>query len=140
MAKGLKSVIRYHEWIVDEKRRALGQLLEREEQLVAERVAQDEELVIERDQARADPAGTGSTFTPYLQAWEMRRDRTEAMLADTRALIDQARDDLADAFKELKTYEIAQKAREEAERKELARREQMVLDEIAQTLHLRKGQ
>jgi flagellar biosynthesis chaperone FliJ len=53
-------------------------------------------------------------------------------------MIDAARDELAEAYRRLKTFEVTQEQREDAEEKEFNRREQIDLDEIGLNLHRRR--
>ena len=61
-----------------------------------------------------------------------KKDELEKMIADLQNEINAARDDLADAFRELKVYEVLQEQHEQAEKLENDRKEQKYLDEIAQ--------
>jgi flagellar FliJ protein len=136
-AKGLKTLIRLSKFTVDEKRRTLTALQEREEQILAEIEAAERQLQHEQQVARDDPAA-GMYFGRFLTAWKERRAALEQALAAVRRQVEQARDELSEAFRELKTYEVTQANRERREREELDRKEQIFLDEIGQNTHLRR--
>ena len=137
MGRGdLKGVIRLHKFRVDEKRRALGELLAAEAELIARLSAMDAELERERQAAQSEEAGF--TFEAYYQHYRQRRAQIEGMLVELRERLDAAQDDLAESFKELKTFEISQENREKRDAAERERKEQIQLDEIAQQLHRRR--
>lgn len=136
--KSLKTLIRLGKWTVDEKRRVLAALYEREDRLVAAIDAMDRQFLAERATAAADPLGAGITFPPYAQHYRRRREEALRQLEGLRREIEVARDDLAESYRTLKTYEIASKQRIARERAEAEHKEQLVLDEIGQTLHRRR--
>jgi flagellar export protein FliJ len=139
MAKGLHSLIRLHKWQVDERRRVLGALLAREEELLEQARQMELELAREQEVAKHDVLAARN-FDAYLKAFIERRERLQRQTALVRDEILLAREDLAEAFRTLKTYELTQKAREKREREEADRREQANLDEVAANLHRRQTQ
>lgn len=138
MAKGLKGVIRLRKWDVDEKRRILRQLQDREDQILDFMRQLQEQVKAEADLARRDTTGAGFTFAAYAQWARKQRQDLEAVLGHVRREIEQAQDAVAQAFKELKTFEIAQANREAAARLEQDRKTQIMLDDIGQEAHRRK--
>lgn len=139
-AKGLKTLIRLAKFDVDEKRRVLAALQNREEAILADIAAADAQLEFERQAAAADPAGVGFIFSNFLQAWKGRRADLVRNLDMVRKEIEVARDDLAEAFRQQKSYEVTQANREKREREEEAHKEQIVLDEIGLTQFRRRHQ
>lgn len=135
--KGLKGLIRLHKHQVDEKRRALADLERTEQDILDRQKALREELVREQSAVRQDPA-LGITLGPYLMHYKDQQERLAQSLVNIRKAIDAARDDLSDAFKELKTYEITQANRDVREKRERDLKEQAVQDEIGLTLHRRR--
>jgi flagellar export protein FliJ len=137
-AKDLHTLIRLRKWEVDEKQRAVAALLRREEAVLAAQRALAEE--IEREKAFVGQADVQATFTfsAYLERCEERRQDMDKALAEVRHMIDAARDELAEAYRRLKTFEVTQEQREDAEEKEFNRREQIDLDEIGLNLHRRR--
>ncbi len=138
MAKGLTTLIRLSKFNVDEKRRALTALQIREDEIIASLAAGEKQLVEEQRVAAADATGAGFLYGNYANAWLDRRDQLRKTLASVRQQVEIARDDLAEAFREQKTYEITQTNREKRAREEADRKEQAFLDEIGLNLYRRK--
>ncbi|SDH51692.1 flagellar FliJ family protein [Roseospirillum parvum] len=139
MARDLATVIRLRQWEVDEQRRALAEWLAAEQRALDLQAALAEGLKAEQRIAAGNPMTSGLTYGPFATAYLAKQEELAQALANTRARIQQTQDRLAETFKELKTFEIAQAARDERARKELARKDQMVLDEVALNLHRRQG-
>lgn len=139
-AKGLKTLIRLSKFNVDEKRRMLTALQAREDHILEEIRAGEEQLKREQELAAHDATGIGFAYGAFHQAWMRRRDLMHQALAAVRAEIEAAREELAEAFRELKTYEVTQANREKREREEADRKEQIFLDEVGLTMHRRKGE
>jgi flagellar export protein FliJ len=137
-AKGLKTLIRLSKFNVDEKRRMLTALQTREDEIIAEILREEEQLKVEQQLAAEDSTGIGFAYGAYHQAWMQRREALFQALHAVRAQIEVARDELAEAFREQKTYEVTQANREKREQEELDRKEQIFLDEVGQTMHRRK--
>ncbi len=134
----LKTIIRVRKWEVDEKRRELGALLAEEAALLSRRTALDEEVLAENACAREHVREADFTLGSYAARAHSRRLQLDAALAEANRRVEAARDELAQMFKDLKTFELAQEARDEAERKERDRKEQVVMDEIGLELFRRK--
>lgn len=137
-AKGLKTLIRLSKFSVDEKRRALTALQAREDEILEFIRQAEAQLVYEQRAALADPGGVGFAFPAFYKAWTHRREQMEGLLTQVRRQIETARDELAEAFREQKTYEVTQQQREKREQEELDRKEQAFLDEIGLNIHRRK--
>src|SRR5262245_33546501 len=120
--KDLYTLIRLRKWEVDERQRALATLLRREEAVLAAQRALAEEIAQEKAfGGRAEVLET-FTFSAYLDRCEERRLEMENALDEVRKLIEEARDQLAEAYRRLKTFEVTQEQREDAEEKEFNRR------------------
>lgn len=140
MAKtDLHTLIRVRKWDVEEKQRALGALLRNEEQLLEFSAALERELAEEKAFVSQSDPGHRMTFEPYVQRCRQRREEIEKAMAQLRQRIDAARDELAEAFRRLKTFEITQEVRDTAEAAEENRVEQLTLDEIGLELHRRRA-
>lgn len=138
----LKAIIRVRKWEVDEKRRELGLVLDQEAAIEDRQRALEAEVIRENaalpENIRAGGIGEAMTLGAYAaRALERRRALAEELDA-VRRRIEAMRDELADMFKDLKTFELAQEARELAARKEADRKEQIVLDEIGMDLFRRR--
>lgn len=139
-AKGLKTLIRLSKFNVDEKRRTLTALQNREDQVLAEIRSAEMRLAYEQKMAQDNPSTVGFAFPNFYRAWTQKRMALEQALMAVRQQIETARDELAEAFREQKTYEVTQANREKREREEADRKEQIFLDEVGLTMHRRKEQ
>ncbi|MBI2236854.1 MAG: flagellar FliJ family protein [Magnetospirillum sp.] len=130
MSKSIKTLIKLSKFNVDEKRRLLLALQEREEQIIAEIKRSEEQLAEEQRIAAEDSTGAGFAYGAYAKSWLGRREQLLRMLEAVRVEIVAARDAVAEAFSELKTYETVLKERERRAREEADRKEQTFLDEV----------
>lgn len=137
-SKGLKTLIRLSKFDVDEKRRMLTELQNREDIILEDIRQHDIRLKEEQSLAAQDATGIGYLYGSYHKQWMDQRDHHQIALMACRHMIEQARDVLADAYRQLKTYEITQKERDRKEREETDRKEQAFLDELGQQIHQRK--
>lgn len=134
----INTLIRVQSWSVDEQRRMLNQLLDREHVLIEDGERMDRQLLAEQQVAAADPAMAGFAYVAYAKNHRVRRDNLNTLLTALRVEIEQQREALSEAYRELKVLEEVQKNWLKAEQAEEARREQIDLDEIAQNLHRRQ--
>jgi len=136
VAKSLKNLIRLHEWQLDERRRELAveqkeldQLENALNRLLAE-VAKEQEIA-----RTAEDITIGASFGPFAQNAKEKRQTIEATIEIKEKQVEEARDNLAEAFKELKTFEISQANRDKEEALEQGRKDQNDLDEIGLNAH-----
>jgi flagellar FliJ protein len=135
--KDLSVLIRLRKWDVDERQRALGVILREEEHVIARQQSLENSLVREREfVGKADPSQR-VTFEAFVRRCIDARAALDQELFEVRKRIAVAQAELAEAYRRLKTFEISQKQRDAAEKKEEDRLEQINLDEIALTLHRR---
>ncbi len=118
---------------VDEKRRVLSALVEREENLLEQDAAQDRQLLHEQRTAAEDPTGAGATYAGYHQHHMRRKAEIHRAVLAVRKEIEAARQDLSESFRKQKSYQLAQDARLRREQEEADRKEQEFLDEVGQT-------
>ena len=136
--KDLHTLIRIRKWDVDEKQREVAILMRREEAILAAQddlkreMAQEAEFV-----GQAEVIQTTFTFSAYLARCDLRKATMAAALIEVRRLIEEARDELAEAYRRLKTFEVTQEQRDAAEEIELNRLDTIELDEIGLNLHRR---
>jgi len=138
MAKKLHTIIRYHQYQVDEKRRALGQLLGEVAALEQRASALEEEIIIEQKVASAEPEEAGYIYGAYAEAAIMRREYYADTISDVEKKISEAQEEVRQEFKDLKVFEITQNSRDEIENLEERRRDSALLDEIGQQSHQRR--
>ena len=137
MAKKLKTLIRLNKWTVDERRRELGVLLGREEELKAQLAALEQELLSEQKTAAEAPTLAGFGYGAYARRYLDHKAKLLQLLAAIAKEILAAQDRLAEAYRELKTVEEVEKNRAKKELAEANLKEQKMLDEIASTRHQR---
>ncbi len=129
MAKTLATLVKLHRFEVEEQQRALAQLNDLLDKITAEREQLDIEMAVER--AATGNLETLQALPIYIEAALDRARRMEKTRRDIEALIELARDELQRRFETLKSFELAEQAELERAKKELAKREQDDLDEIA---------
>lgn len=138
MAKNdLKTLIRVHQFELDEKRRQLGNLLRFEQSLENRKILLAKRFKEEEEAAKSDQTAA-LTFGAYVDWHIGETKRVECALADARQEIALMRDEIREAYQELKTFEITQENREKREAAELERKNNAVLDEIGLTLYRRR--
>lgn len=130
MAKGLETLIRLNEWSVDQKRRKLGELLRLIDGFEAEARKLEQDLVMEQAAAAADPNGAGFLYGNYADQVVARRSIIQISIQQLEKEADEARDEVSAAYRELKKFETALESRQKREAAELARKEQIAIDEI----------
>jgi len=134
----LRNLIRIYEWEVDEKRRALGELLRVVRELEGHRDRLLEELRSEQQIALSSPDEAAWCFSGYIESVIQQRERIAQAVEDTDRQIAAAQEGLADAYRELKKFEIAQENRDKSAERELNRKEQAILDEVGMNSYQRK--
>jgi flagellar export protein FliJ len=126
----LDSLIRLHRWQVDERRRQLAEL-----EALALKLRQELARLAEEHTNEQAAAGTSflarHVYPGYLRRAMERQKTLEQSLAETEAQTLAAREALAEAFQELKRYEVAQASRERLRISAAARRERLETDAIA---------
>ena len=126
----LKTIIRLQKWKLDEKRRALAELQNLAERLQAEIDRLKEEVAAERETARGN-VEYSFTYINYIQSAMERGKRLTQSLGQVEGQIAVATDEMAEAFQELKRYELAEEERLKREKEKLKRKEANMLDETA---------
>lgn len=136
--KGLPGMIRLNRWKVDEQRRKVTEL-----EMLAEELAQqatDLQNQIEREGRNAgDDVEARRAYSAFLQGALVRRDKLRVSIDELQTEISGAKDALADAYRELKSYEIAQANRDRREAQKQALRERVKMDEIGLGMYRRKA-
>lgn len=136
MMRNRDSLIRLHRFHVDEKRRKLAEL----ELMVQEFRARERELEaqVEAEQKKAGISDVAHFAYPmFAKSVIRRRQNILTSIADIEAQLDSAKEELSDAFRELKKYEVIENNRKSKIRKEVMRVEQAQLDEVALSIHRR---
>ena len=131
------SLLRLKRFRVDELKRRVATLDEMRADLEKKLGDLDDTVVRERQRASDSDIGR-LAFPSFLQSIEVRRkniQNTQKDLERERAL---QQDDLAAAFQDLKTFELAEEERVRRASEAEAKAGQSRLDEMAMTRHLRK--
>ena len=135
---GLAQLMRLQRWTLDEKRRQATDL-----ELLIERLIQDIaqlDAAVEREiEASRANVELQRALPGYRQVMKDRRARLDRSLRDLRGELDKLREQITEAFSELKKTEQTVKNREQRQRLAERRKEQAISDEIGLQLHRRKG-
>lgn len=135
--RGLSALIRLHRWQLDGKRRELADLERLEDQLIAEAQKLEDEVATEQEYAKESESG-GYAYAGFAQGVIERRKRIQASIDDIREQIEAKREEVADAYRELKRYEVTLAEREKRQKLETERRAQAALDEVSLIQHERR--
>ena len=127
------SLIRLKRFQVDEKRRQVAQI----EMMIAEfeRLAADLDQQILAEQQRSGIHDvTHFAYPTFARAAMQRRDNLRTSADELKEQLQDARDGLAEAYEDLKKFELLDERDGERERVTQAAREQAALDEAAQRI------
>jgi flagellar export protein FliJ len=127
--KAVSGLIRLHRWQLDEKRRNLGDLERMKEDFERQVARLDAEILAEQKVANDHEARFA--YGAYAQIAVQRRGTIQRSIADLTVQILAAREDVAQAFQEIKKYEILQEQRDRRTREWTTRKEQSSQDEMA---------
>jgi flagellar export protein FliJ len=130
------SLVRISRWHLDEKRQKLAELERLADRLRGDLRRLDEGIAAEQKLAEKDDMALRA-YPAYLEAELNRRQRLEKSIADVEQEIEAAREEVNDAFRELKKYELAQSNEQERLRNRRQRVEQQRSDEVGAQLHRR---
>lgn len=136
--KTLAKLIRYHRYLVDEKRREVKRLEERAVAIEQSIDRLDAQVVAERLSASQTEMGSAD-YGGFAQASLVRRASLIGDFNEASDAVEEARSALLDAFAELKRYEVSLERKEVHARQDRARLDQLELDEISLTGHRRNG-
>ncbi len=130
MTRSLTGIIRLHKWQVDEKRRQITELEVMKEEL------EDKLEKLTTNLAREQENLTKSNvvdinYASYASSVLKRQENLEASIMEIDVSIENMKDELAEAFKELKKYEIVEQRAIEREKEDQKRAEQDRLDEVS---------
>ncbi|WP_259780217.1 hypothetical protein [Aestuariispira ectoiniformans] len=137
MTKTLETLIRLHQLTLDERRRELKVIQEREDDLRRRIENLAKRLVKEQKSAQENPeyASAYSQFAYWARGENKRL--VEAIIA-LQPELENARDRMAEAFAEKKRVELTRDSRLEAEDTARKHREQIELDELGLQRHRRQ--
>ncbi len=127
--KGLDSLIRLHGWQLDEKQRHLVEL-ERLTQHLAAQIRGLEVEIKSEQQVAGSSTEAAMTYGDYARAAIGRREKLVASLAELQSQRVVAKEEVAEAYRELKKYELVKVRNQPLANKRRRRQEQQVLDEV----------
>lgn len=136
--KRYANLIRLNKWRVDERRRHLSELETLAQEMRGRLDRMNAELKAERDLAQENKS-VGHTYIAYAAAMNQRREMIQESITKIAEQIIAAREEVAEAYRELKKYEIVEQNRLRQSRQQEQRREQAVQDEIALNMYRRRG-
>ncbi len=121
-------IIRLRKWELDEKRRVLRQLQSEEDEVISRIEALDVEVSLQM----ANTASEASVLTMgnYLEGVRLKQEQFEHELAAKQEEIAELQDKVAEAFRELKTFEIAKERELKRAQDAEAKEEQDAFDEL----------
>jgi flagellar protein FliJ len=125
----LDSLIRLHRWQLDERRRDLATLEDLAAKLADERRRLDAEDERERTVASASPEAAFG-YAGYARGLIDRRRKLELSQEEAAAQIARAREALAEAYQDVKRYEIAAANRLKQQEQRDAKRQQQAMDDL----------
>ena len=128
MKSALKTLTRIQKFQIDEQRKILSELQEKQDILQAQLEQLNRDFEQEKEFARNN-AGVGD-FGAYVKRYMQQRENLEMQIAVLEKKIEHERDVMADMFKEQKTYVIVDDQRTKRAAKEEEQKMQKVLDEI----------
>ena len=133
---GLENLVRVHQWILDEKRQRLAGLQQLLDRMTGDLEIMEETLERERESAGKTLDGA-LAFQTFIPAALERRDKLRHSIANLEQEIEAARDEVGEAFQDLKKYQSAQDLQTRQEFDRRRRREQVSLDEMGVGLYRR---
>jgi flagellar export protein FliJ len=134
--KALDGLIRLHRWKLDEKRLKLAEL-ERLVGALGEEMRKLADAVTHEGVVASASAEASYGFGTYAAEAVERRRRLEQSLAEAEEQVRAASDEVAEAFRELKKFDVVKSRELRLAEERTRRREQATLDEIGLTLYRR---
>lgn len=135
--RGMTGMIRLHKWQLDEKRRNMVDLEKMKEDLLQNLVDLQEELIAEQKKV-SEASVVNIGYAAYAQQVMARRVNIVNSMVEIDVSIDNMKEQVAEAFKELKKYEVVEQRERERELTERNRRQQSEMDELAINMHRRR--
>ena len=127
----LEALVRVRRHAVEQKQKFLAELYKQADELEGQKETMLTTLAEERK--KVDEMGVEAVgyFGHYSEAVRGRVEDIDEAMKKLNRRIEIAREDMRDAFAELKKVEITQERREAEEEKELKKKESDIMDEVA---------
>ncbi len=136
MAKSLKVLQRIKKMELDELRRVLSDKIARQDEGKHKLQELNQQYEKEKEFAAQNPLLCD--FGKYTENYLKKKRALEQFIAALENEIEQLRNEMADIFKEEKTYNIIDEAREAQKQKEFNANEQKLLDEVGTNAYIKK--
>jgi flagellar export protein FliJ len=127
----LQALIRVRRHAVEQKQKILAELYKQADELEGQKETMITTLAEERKKVDEMGGAALGYFGHYSEAVRGRVEDIDEAMKKLNNRINIAREDMRDAFAELKKVEITQERREAEEDKELKKKESDLLDEVA---------
>jgi flagellar export protein FliJ len=134
--KGLPTLIRLRRQELDEKRRSLNDL-EQGENLLAHRIQSLDEEVKHEQEFAGGSEEVRFAYENFAAAAKVRREGLVDALTAQRVLVEEAREEVSEAFREFKKLDIAEQNNRRRAEEESERRDRIAADEIGLEIHRR---
>ena len=132
--KGLPTLIRMHQWKLEEMRRNLGELEGLRADL-EQRLRNLHAEHLEEQRIASSSAELGFTYNGYANSFIHRREKLHQSIAELEDALQEARGQVQEAYQEVKKYEIVHERTMRKEYDLEIRREQVALDEAGLQMH-----
>ncbi|MFC4348162.1 flagellar FliJ family protein [Kordiimonas lipolytica] len=132
----LANIIRLRKWELDEKRRRLADLQGEREEIVLAIETMEAEVVEQSRNSGLEVSAVA--IGAYLEGVRMRQQQLSELLAAKEREVAKHQDIVAEGFRELKTFEIAQSREKAREAAAEAKMEQDAFDELGIQNHARE--
>jgi flagellar export protein FliJ len=134
--KTLATLIKLHRRRLDELRRQMGALENQKAQLLQTSQRLQEELREEINKASQQPE-MGHFFGGFAKRIQQRQEDIAEEVRSLDKQMQKLNDEIAEAYTDVKKYEIAEQNAKERAKQEALRKENIMLDELAQQQHRR---
>lgn len=138
MSKNLSALIRLHQHRVDEKRRALGELLNDIAHLEQKREYLNKQILSEQMVANSASDTVGMFYGAFAKAAVSKRNDILQEISDVEQKIVDAQEEMRIQYNDLKIFEITQETRDKISAMETAKTDQLILDELGQEAYRRR--
>ena len=135
--KGLDTLIRMRSWELDECSKALVAVQQRQDAIRAKQEALEQEIEAEKRRASGD-VEIGMAFAAYYSAAVVRMEQLQSQWTAILPEIEAAQEAMAEAFRNVKQFELVKEKLAERETRELARKEIERMNEVGLNSYRRK--
>lgn len=134
---GMAGMIRLSKWQLDDKRRNLADLEKMKVGFSQNLTDLQDELIREQKKV-SESSVVDISYAAYAQQVMVRRLNIVNSMVEIDVSLEDMKDQVAEAFKELKKYEVVEQRQQEREKADRARRQQGEMDELALNMHRRR--